>query len=734
MDVAETALWVKLLGSPPPAGQTGPGRVALSSGKMATRSSVGAASLAALVAAAAVPAVAAPPLNERHTRWLQHDVGAIVSDVERRAFHELPDEAARDRFIVAFWQARDPTVGTARNEYRDEHYRRLEQADDMFRHGKTRGSETARGQIWIRLGPPGHRTRYPAEARLYPIEHWFYQVPADEDLPRFFNLLFYQPYGAGDYELYDPIADGPEKLVGGFLARRSEQRRSPGRSGSGDGRGGSGARLSGRSRFQRDDRSDSLRQRALRSLRQVDPELARVSLSPIPGDPVDLHNGTVLPSVGLVFAQLADYANRQPVDFGYAERLLEGRVEIEYEFHDLGMQAYFLGALSGGRTGLHYAVEIPPESLTLKRYRDHAGGSLHVVGRVFRASDAEPVQQIDEQIDLAMSTDELQRLRRHPLAVEDVIALPPGSYTIDLVVRDRLAKRFGSVAGRFRVPEAAPEGRRLQLSTVLLATRSHPVAVDGAAEVALPFAFAGWRYYPAVNGRVSRHGALEAVVQVSGAPASGAIELTAAVLPDGARQPVWTHAETAVGAGGEDGAVTTWTAQVPVAELAAGDYQLRVEAGHGDDRTARRVSFAITDEPPAPAPWLAIDRRAEAAAAPPDHAAGLLRLAVERLKQGRYQDAGELVSTLAASDAPPPLALLVLGLARSGTGDSNGAIAAFEQGVAREPSNTRLWNALGEEHRRTGDTDKAVAAFERSLAVEPDQLHIRATVTELTDR
>ena len=75
------------------------------------------------------------------------------------------------------------------------------------------------------MRPREVRERYPFELQLHPIENWFYQLgPEHEALPRFFHVLFYKPHGVGDFEIYDPVVDGPEKLVGGMSVRRPTDR------------------------------------------------------------------------------------------------------------------------------------------------------------------------------------------------------------------------------------------------------------------------------------------------------------------------------------------------------------------------------------------------------------------------------------------------------------------------------------------------------------------------------
>ncbi len=76
-------------------------------------------------------------LPEKFRRWLE-EVVYIITPKEKEIFLQLQTDKERDLFIEAFWAVRDPTPGTPRNEFRDEHYRRIAYANKYF------GRETPR--------------------------------------------------------------------------------------------------------------------------------------------------------------------------------------------------------------------------------------------------------------------------------------------------------------------------------------------------------------------------------------------------------------------------------------------------------------------------------------------------------------------------------------------------------------------------------------------------------------
>jgi GWxTD domain-containing protein len=106
---------------------------------------------------------------------------------------------------VQFWERRDPTPGTARNEFKEEHYRRIAYANTHFG-SKIPGSLTARGEIYIKFGPPdeiAHGDRRARQATSFvssiskpPTQVWIYESP--HSVRRF---KFVDNCECGEYEL-----------------------------------------------------------------------------------------------------------------------------------------------------------------------------------------------------------------------------------------------------------------------------------------------------------------------------------------------------------------------------------------------------------------------------------------------------------------------------------------------------------------------------------------------------
>jgi GWxTD domain-containing protein len=119
--------------------------------------------------------------------WLDQDVSYIISDEERKAFKSLSNDEEREAFIENFWLRRNPNPDSPDNEFRDEHYRRIQYANDHFAAGKP-GWKTDRGHMYISFGKPDSIESHPSggaynrpieegggETSTFPFETWHYR-------------------------------------------------------------------------------------------------------------------------------------------------------------------------------------------------------------------------------------------------------------------------------------------------------------------------------------------------------------------------------------------------------------------------------------------------------------------------------------------------------------------------------------------------------------------------------
>ena len=117
------------------------------------------------------------------------------------------------RFLMEFWQVRDPTPGTLVNEFRDDFYSRLMYANERYSMRSREGWDTDRGQVLIKYGRPTS-----IEPRLYergykPHELWQYNSLPGEGQALF---VFADMDGFGDFELIHSTVSGEPKMANWF--------------------------------------------------------------------------------------------------------------------------------------------------------------------------------------------------------------------------------------------------------------------------------------------------------------------------------------------------------------------------------------------------------------------------------------------------------------------------------------------------------------------------------------
>ena len=140
-------------------------------------------------------------LNE-HIRELDKAIAQlayIAKKKDLRHIIEASNDTDRYQRFMAFWEKRDPTPSTRRNERMEEYYYRVASAND--RYGTVEdGWETDRGYVMVRFGEPDMVERHPYSFNTKPYEIWtYYRIGR--------QFIFIDQTGLGDYELLVPIWD-----------------------------------------------------------------------------------------------------------------------------------------------------------------------------------------------------------------------------------------------------------------------------------------------------------------------------------------------------------------------------------------------------------------------------------------------------------------------------------------------------------------------------------------------
>jgi GWxTD domain-containing protein len=148
-------------------------------------------------------------LNEHYKTWLNQDVVYIITDEERKAFLNLSNDEEREAFIENFWLRRNPDPDSPENEFKEEHYRRIQYANDNFAAGKP-GCKTDRGRIYIAFGKPDSIDSHPSGGTYerpmsegggvtttFPFEVWHYRYL--EGIGENIDVEFVDTCMCGDY-------------------------------------------------------------------------------------------------------------------------------------------------------------------------------------------------------------------------------------------------------------------------------------------------------------------------------------------------------------------------------------------------------------------------------------------------------------------------------------------------------------------------------------------------------
>ena len=108
------------------------------------------------------------------------------------------NELKRQLFTI-FWNKRDPSPESEKNELMVEYYKRIQFTNDHFASFQE-GWKADMGMVYILFGTPNDIERHPFDISNKPYEVWYYY-----DLNR--NFVFQDDNGFGDYKLVTPLFD-----------------------------------------------------------------------------------------------------------------------------------------------------------------------------------------------------------------------------------------------------------------------------------------------------------------------------------------------------------------------------------------------------------------------------------------------------------------------------------------------------------------------------------------------
>ncbi len=493
--------------------------------------------LAMLLVAAALDAGQAaskPQLSAAHKTWLEEDVVYIITATERSVFLKLQTDRERELFIEAFWRQRDPTPGTPENEFKTEHFRRIAYANRTLGRDTSRpGWKTDRGRIYIILGEPQDIERFEGKSSTYDTEVWFYQGKTDLGLPPAFYVVFFKERGSGEFRLYSPVSDGPQALISGYLG-------------------------------------DVDPTAAYEKLREIEPNLAEVSLSLVPGEAGTVY-GKPSMTADLLIQRIAS-APARSVKSRYAQKFLAYKdlVEVEYTANYIDSASLIrVFKDPSGPYFVHYAIQ--PQRLSVNQRDSTFYTTLRVNGRV-SATGGQLVYQFDKSVPLNLTAAQMDEANRVPFDFQDLFPLVGGDYTLSLLVKNEISKEFTSVEQTLRIPGPGPA---VQMTQPLLGYKA--VRLEPAARRIKAFRVGAYQIFCQPDRTFSRQEALAVVFQLHNltGDVAAAAEVRLEFLKDG--QPF----RTIVRKPAEYEGLPDVLEEIPLSDFPPAHYAVKVAVGAG---------------------------------------------------------------------------------------------------------------------------------------------------------
>ena len=96
----------------------------------------------------------------KYKDWAKSPEAYFLTPPEREEWAAVKSDEEAEKFIASYWAKRDPTPATTQNEFKDGVMRRIAAADEQFKARRyARGSESARGHVFVVLGAPNRATQ-----------------------------------------------------------------------------------------------------------------------------------------------------------------------------------------------------------------------------------------------------------------------------------------------------------------------------------------------------------------------------------------------------------------------------------------------------------------------------------------------------------------------------------------------------------------------------------------------
>jgi GWxTD domain-containing protein len=377
-------------------------------------------------------------LSKTYKKWLDEDVVYIISDEERKAFKQLSNDEERDQFIEAFWQRRDPTPDTEENEFKEEHYRRIEYANEHFAAGLP-GWKTDRGRIYIMYGaadeidahPSGGTYDRPIEegggtTSTFPFEDWRYRYL--EGIGQEVEIEFVDTCMCGDYHM---TIDRGEKDA---LLHTPN---------------------GGQTLYEQMGMASKADRFTSNGLETLGPGPDSTSQASKEFDRLE---------------RFAKLTAPPPVKFKDLEEVVSHKISMNLMPFDV--RADFV-KITGDTVLVPFTVQLKNRDITFANKDGVQRGVVNIFGRVTTLS-GHIAQTFEDTVQADIPAELLAKAAENSQVYWKAIPLRPGRYRVDIVVKDVNGDRVGTWSKGIQVPDFADD--RLDASSLIVADLVEPVA------------------------------------------------------------------------------------------------------------------------------------------------------------------------------------------------------------------------------------------------------------------
>jgi GWxTD domain-containing protein len=364
-------------------------------------------------------------------KWLDQDVGYIISDEEKKAFKTLQNDEEREQFIEQFWLRRDPSPDTEENEFREEHYRRLAYANQNFASGIP-GWKSDRGMIYIKYGPPDERDQNaggtynrPFEegggtTSVFPFEKWRYRYI--DGIGTNVEIEFVDPTLTGEFHMtMDPSEKDALMMVPGAGLTMCE---SLGQCDKAD-------------RFSRTD-----------------------------GTRLGVGSSAVLPASMNEFTRLEQFAKLQaPPSVKFKDLEAAVNSTIKYNLLPMKVRADFI-PVTDSSVLTNITIQFDRKDLQFKQKEGVSTANVNLYGRITSMA-RRPVNWFEDVVTVDVPTDLLQAAVQGSSIYQKIIPLPPGRYRLNVAAKDIVGGNTTNYEVAIDVPRLDDE--KLGQSSLILA-------------------------------------------------------------------------------------------------------------------------------------------------------------------------------------------------------------------------------------------------------------------------